>query len=100
MAVKAKQQKVNEAHPGSNGRASMRAALYARVSTEEQREKQSIETQIHFAQQQCEREGVRLIQVYRDEGVSGTVPFESRPSGKRLLADARAGTFETVLLYK
>jgi site-specific DNA recombinase len=74
--------------------------LYARVSSEEQRERQTIQTQVHFAQQQCQREGLTLGEVYRDEGISGTVPFDQRPAGKRLLADARAGKFSTVLLYK
>jgi site-specific DNA recombinase len=96
MAVKVGEK--NGAH--GNGHAPLRAVLYARVSTEEQSRRESIETQIHYARQQCEREGIPLGQIYKDEGVSGTVPFESRPGGKQLLADARAGKFETVLLYK
>jgi site-specific DNA recombinase len=96
MAVKVREK--NGAH--GTGHAPVRAALYARVSTEEQSRRESIETQIHYARQQCEREGIPLGQIYKDEGVSGTVPFESRPGGKQLLADARAGKFETVLLYK
>jgi site-specific DNA recombinase len=99
MATKSKQQD-RQTLPESKGHAPVRAALYARVSTEEQSRRESIETQIHFAQQQREREGIRLVQVYKDEGVSGTVPFESRPGGKRLLADARVRKFETVWLYK
>src|SRR5262245_51457999 len=83
-----------------NGHAPMRAVLYARVSSEEQARRESIETQVHYAKQQCEREGSLLVQVYKDEGISGTIPFENRPDGKLLLADARAGKFETVLLYK
>jgi site-specific DNA recombinase len=74
--------------------------LYARVSSEEQKQKETIETQIHVAKQQCEREGIVLGEIYRDEGVSGTVPFDERPDGKRLLTDARAGKFTTVLLYR
>jgi predicted site-specific integrase-resolvase len=35
----------------------LKAVLYARVSSEEQRERQSIETQIDSARQQCERGG-------------------------------------------
>jgi site-specific DNA recombinase len=74
--------------------------LYARVSSEEQAKKETIETQLFAAKQQCEREGIVLGAIYRDEGVSGTVPFDQRPEGKRLLADARAGKFATVLLYR
>jgi site-specific DNA recombinase len=72
--------------------------LYARVSTDEQKEKQSIETQIAVARDWCAREGVTLCDVYRDEGVSGTVAFEERPGGKRLLADARQKKFTVVLV--
>jgi site-specific DNA recombinase len=78
----------------------MRAVLYARVSSEEQARRESIETQIHFARQQCERDGIALGEIYKDEGVSGTVPFENRPGGRRLLADARAGKFDLCLLYR
>jgi site-specific DNA recombinase len=74
--------------------------LYARVSSEEQAKKETIETQLFAAKQQCAREGITLREVYRDEGVSGTVPFDKRPGGQRLLADARAGKFATVLLYR
>jgi predicted site-specific integrase-resolvase len=50
MAIKTKHQN-GETPPGSNGHAPLRAALYARVSSEEQRERQTIQTQIEFAQQ-------------------------------------------------
>jgi site-specific DNA recombinase len=86
--------------PESNGHAPLRAVLYARVSTEEQRERQSIETQIDFARSWCQRENISLIDIYRDEGISGTIPFEERPGGKRLLADARQKKFTAVLVYK
>jgi site-specific DNA recombinase len=74
--------------------------LYARVSSEEQARKETIETQIHVAQQWCEREGIVLGEIYKDEGVSGILDFDRRPAGKRLLADAEAGKFNTVLLYR
>src|SRR5262245_29459740 len=85
---------------GSNGHTPVSAVLYARVSSEEQAKKETIETQLFAAQQQCEREGITIAEIYRDEGISGTVPFDDRPEGKRLLADARAGKFTTVLLYR
>lgn len=57
MATKSKRQN-RETLPESNGHAPMRAALYVWVSTEEQRERQSIETQIDFARPWCERESI------------------------------------------
>jgi site-specific DNA recombinase len=77
-----------------------KAAVYLRVSTEEQREKQSIETQRAEVQRYCEQHGVAVFDLYADDGVSGTVPFEERPAGARLLEDARRGRFDTVLIYK
>src|SRR5262249_29876987 len=99
MSIKTKHQN-RETLPGSNSPAPIRAVLYARVSTEEQRERQSIETQVAFARSWCTRENIPLIDIYRDEGISGTVPFEDRPGGKRLLADARQKKFTAVLVYK
>lgn len=99
MSAKSKRQHA-EVLPGTNSHAPVKAALYARVSSEEQREKQTIQTQIEFARQQCEREGIPLVGIYKDEGVSGTIPFEEREGGKRLLQDARAKKFTVVFVYK
>ncbi|MGE5446070.1 MAG: recombinase family protein [Ignavibacteriales bacterium] len=77
-----------------------RVAIYERVSTEDQKERQSIETQIEYAKQYCEKEGLIITDFYCDDGVSGTILFEERESGKRLLRDAREGKFNTVLVYK
>ncbi len=99
MATKSKQQD-GGTPSGSNGHAPLRAVLYARVSTEEQKERQSIQTQIEFARHYCERAGIPLGAIYTDEGVSGTIPFEDRAGGRRLLADARAKKFTVVWVYK
>lgn len=78
----------------------MRAAVYARVSTEDQKEAGSIATQKEFAERYCQLHGIDVYGLYLDDGVSGTVPVARRPQGGRLLADARAGKFETVLVYR
>src|SRR5262245_54499311 len=83
-----------------NGHGPLRAVAYCRVSSEEQARRESIETQVEYAKQACAREGLALGEIYKDEGISGTVPFEQRPGGKRLLTDARKGEFDLVLLYK
>ena len=77
-----------------------KVAIYARVSTEDQKERQSIETQIEHAKQYCQREGYFIADFYCDDGVSGTIPFEEREAAKRLLREAREGKFKTVLVYK
>lgn len=78
----------------------MPVAVYMRVSSEEQRERQSIETQRAFAAKYCDLHGLDVYQIYADDGISGTVPIESRPAGASILRDARAGKFGQILVYK
>ena len=75
-------------------------AMYIRVSTEEQRERQSIATQKAFGEDYCSSRGLRIHRIYADDGVSGTVPLNQRPEGRKLLEDARRGLFIEVLIYK
>src|SRR5215208_1880459 len=77
-----------------------RIVLYMRVSSEEQKEKESIATQEGFLEEYCKLYGLEIAAVYKDEAISGTVPTRQRPEGARLLADAKAGAFDTVLVYK
>src|SRR5437773_2906040 len=78
----------------------MKAAIYLRVSTEEQRERQSIATQRDFAERYCTLHEIPVAGFYADDGVTGTLPLEQRPEGARLLEDARAKKFDAVLIYK
>ena len=78
----------------------MRAAVYLRVSTEEQRERQSIATQRDFAERYCAHQQISIVDFYADDGVSGTVPLDQRPQGARMFSDARVGKFDAVLVYK
>src|SRR5919107_4678110 len=77
-----------------------RVALYLRVSSDEQRERESIKTQREFFEQYCELYGLEVAETYADDGVSGTIPLHERPEGRRLLEDARAEKFETLLVYR
>jgi site-specific DNA recombinase len=90
--------------PSTNGHGSSGAteciALYLRVSSEEQRDRETIEIQREFLGQYCELYALDVAKVYADDGVSGTVPLHERPEGARLLQDAGEGKFDTVLLYK
>src|SRR3984957_18904303 len=82
-----------------NGRA-MAVGVYLRVSTEEQRERQSIATQRDFAERYFSLHGPVTSIFYADDGVSGTIPLERRPAGSRMLRDARVKKFDQVLVYK
>jgi site-specific DNA recombinase len=88
--------------PSTNGHGSQpeRVGLYMRVSSEEQKTKESIATQDGFLEEYCKLYGHEVVGVYKDEAISGTVPVRERPSGRRLLEDAKAGKFDTVLVYK
>src|SRR5437763_256131 len=78
----------------------MRAAIYLRVSTEEQRERQTIATQREFASRYCDLHGIPVAAIYADDGVSGALALEARPAGAELLAAAAGGTFDAVLVYR
>lgn len=78
----------------------MAVGIYLRVSTEEQRERQSIATQRDFAGRYCDLHQLPVHAQYADDGVSGTVPFDRRPEAARLLRDARMKKFDQLLVYK
>jgi DNA invertase Pin-like site-specific DNA recombinase len=73
----------------------VRAAIYARVSTTAN---QSVEMQLRDLRELAARRGLEIVEEYCDEGVSGSK--DSRPGLNRLLADAEAGKFSVVLVWK
>src|SRR6266704_6615436 len=76
--------------------AGMRLAIYARVSTEEQREGQTIDSQISELERFSRDKGWPIVGTYKDEGWSGGVM--ERPELDRLRDDAQKGVFEAVLI--
>jgi site-specific DNA recombinase len=86
------------AEPRPSGGTSV--AVYLRVSTEEQRERQSIDTQREFGSKYADLHQLRVQCVYADDGISGTIPLEKRPDGQRILDGARRGEFNQLLIYK
>lgn len=78
----------------------MRAALYIRVSTQEQAEKgYSIQAQKHTLIEYCKSQGFNDYQVYVDEGISGT-STNKRIALQRLLEDAEQQHFQGVFVWK
>lgn len=73
--------------------------VYPRVSSDDQQERETIQSQIDFAIKYCELHGLNIVDWYKDDGISGTIPLDERPEGKRLLDDAKSGKFKTVLIY-
>lgn len=77
----------------------MIVGFYARVSTEEQRERQTIEAQVDYAKGRAALEGWEL-RLFLDDGVSGTLPLEQRPAGAELLRAAGAKEIVAVATYR
>ena len=79
----------------------LRAGLYERVSTEEQALRGfSIETQIDNLTEYCEKNSLKIVDHYTDEGISGAKPPLKRPSLHRLLEDVKAGKIDIILFTK
>src|SRR5665811_1087787 len=77
-----------------------RAAIYKRVSSDDQAERGTIATQADELRRRVAAEpNVTIVGEYDDDGISGTLPLEDRPAGARLLADARAGLLDEVWFY-
>jgi site-specific DNA recombinase len=77
-----------------------RAALYIRVSTEEQAsEGQSVDAQIETLSQYCKLYNIEIFDIYKDLGISGK-ETKNRPGLKRMLQDARRVKFNMILVWK
>lgn len=72
----------------------MRAVIYARYSSDQQREA-SIEDQIRLCRAQIEREGWEHMTNYTDRATSGASAL--RAGYQKLMEDARAGRFDVVV---
>ncbi|MDA2911731.1 recombinase family protein [Nitrospiraceae bacterium AH_259_D15_M11_P09] len=75
----------------------MRAVIYARYSSENQREA-SIEDQYRNCERRAEQEKWTIIQRYADKGISGSKDGDQRPGYKALLADAKEKRFDVLLV--
>jgi len=79
----------------------LRVGLYERVSTEEQALRGfSIDAQKENLTEYCERKGMKIVDHYADEGISGAKPPLKRPALHRLLEDVQAGKIDMILFTK
>jgi site-specific DNA recombinase len=92
------------AYYSNGGMAMAKAAIYCRVSSDEQAEKGTIEGQVQYAKKYMELHGpeacIEEYEFYLDEGVSGALPLAKRPAGALLIADAKAGKFKALYVYR
>ncbi len=70
-----------------------RAAIYARVSTADQEPS----NQLHDLRQMAAQRGFEIVEEYVDHGISGA--RVRRPALDRLMADARRGRFQVLLVW-
>ena len=76
-------------------------ATYARVSSDEQRDRHTVLNQRSALSRRLGSEpDVVVFKHYEDDGVSGTIPFEDRPAGRALARDARVGRFSQVWVVR
>lgn len=74
----------------------MEAAAYARYSTDKQ-QKNSIEYQLTEIRKYCDKKGITITATFTDEAESGT--NMDRPGFQAMVAAARRGEFEAVVIY-
>lgn len=73
-------------------------AAYCRVSSSSEDQLNSFTAQnIHYTQYIMEHEGWRLVDIYADEGITGT-SVEKREDFKRMLADSERGLIDRILV--
>lgn len=78
-----------------------RAALYVRVSTQEQRDHGlSVDSQIVALREYCDENGYYIIGTYNDAGISARKRYTKRPALLKLLDDCRAGKVDVILFTK
>ena len=79
----------------------LRAGLYERVSTDEQAKFGfSIKTQIEALEEHCEKNNIKIVDHYTDDGVSGGKAAFKRPAMSRLLDDVKAGKIDIILFTR
>jgi site-specific DNA recombinase len=77
-----------------------RVALYGRVSTEAQAERQTIEAQRDYLRQYAVMNGLTIAGEFFDQAEHGPTPLAERPQGRRLIALARSKKIDKVLFFR
>ncbi len=75
----------------------MRIAAYCRVSTDSEKQLDSLENQKEFFEAYAKKNGHLLVKLYADSGISGT-SLKKRDEFLQMLDDARLGLFEAVVV--
>lgn len=76
-------------------------AAYIRVSTQEQKMHGiSLDAQVQKLEEYAEKHNMKIVEWYKDEGVSGRKLIKKRPELQRMIHDAQKGNFKRILFIK
>ncbi len=75
----------------------MRAAIYARYSSDNQRE-ESIDAQIRAIKEYAQRNNMEITKIYTDEARSATT--DNRPKFLQMVKDSSLKIFDTIIVHK
>ncbi|HFH7542347.1 TPA: recombinase family protein, partial [Streptococcus agalactiae] len=76
----------------------VKAGIYIRVSTEEQKQGHSLEAQESMLKEFADKKGYEIYDVYNDGGYSGK--NFNRPEIQRLLRDLKDDKIDVILVWK
>lgn len=75
----------------------IKVAAYCRVSTDKEDQLSSLDMQKEFFEDYVSRHHYELVQLYADEGISGT-KLKNRKAFNQMMSDAKKGLFERVFV--
>lgn len=77
-----------------------RAAVYARISRDDEGTGANVDNQISDCRARAARDGLTVVEVYRDDDISAsTIATAERPAFGQMMSDAREGRFDVILAY-
>lgn len=77
-----------------------KAAIYSRVSLDRDGDKATVDRQEKLCREEAERRGWEVVKVYSDRDASAFKKGSKRPGFESLMADAKAGGFSHLLIFK
>jgi DNA invertase Pin-like site-specific DNA recombinase len=77
----------------------MRAAIYARISSDRDGEALGVERQLADCRKLCGQRGWDISGEYVDNDISAATPGKKRPEHERLMSDIRAGKLDAVVVW-
>ena len=76
-------------------------AAYVRVShTEQKLHGLSLEAQVQKLEEYAKEHNLKIVEWYKDEGISGRKPIAKRPEMQRMIHDAEKGKFKRIIFIK